>query len=143
MTNKIPNIKSKTKILLILMCLLFILGAPMALAEGEIKPAPIPCPGNLPCISGKTQEKGGQEVRDTIINKFGGSFLKGFLGIVAVTCVIFIIVGGMQMHLALGNEEAIKKAKSTLLWAIVGLVISILSVAIVQIISKLFYTPPS
>lgn len=122
---------------------MFILGAPVAFAEGEVKPAPIPCPGNLPCISTETQEKGGTEVRDTIINKFGGSFLRGFLGIVAVTCVIFIIVGGLQMHLALGNEEAIKKAKTTLLWAIVGLVISIMSVAIVQIASKLFYIKPS
>lgn len=143
MTNKLQITNYKLRIFTIFACFLFILGAPMALAEGEIKPAPIPCPGNLPCISETTQKEGGAEVRNTIISRFGGSFLRGFLGIVAVTCVIFIIVGGMQMHLALGNEEAIKKAKSTLLWAIVGLVISILSVAIVQIVSKLFYTPPS
>lgn len=134
------NSKIKIRNLMILACLLFFMGAPMALAEGEVKPTAIPCPENLPCISTETQEKGGTEVRDIIVNKFGGGFLKSFLGIVAVTCVIFIIVGGMQMHLAFGNEDQIKKAKTTLLWAIVGLVISILSVAIVQIISKLDFT---
>lgn len=117
-----------------------LLGAPLALADA-VKPTEIPCPQNLPCISGETQQKGGEEVRNLIINTFGGSFLKSFLGITAVTCVIFIIVGGMQMHLAFGNEEGIKKAKTTLIWAIVGLVISILSVAIVQIVTKLFNTP--
>jgi hypothetical protein len=136
MINQIQISKSKFQIFLILGCLMFVLGAPMALAEGDVKPTTIPCTQNLPCISEATQETSGG-VYDAVVNKFGGGFLKSFLGIVAVTCVIFIIVGGMQMHLAFGNEEGIKKAKTTLIWAIVGLVISMLSVAIVQIISKL------
>ncbi|GEM_PF-3203949 len=131
------------KTILFSLTLSLFLGAQLVLADNhEVKPSAIPCPKNLPCISGETQQKGGKEVRDLIVNTFGGSFLKGFLGITAVTCVIFIIVGGMQMHLAFGNEEGIKKAKTTLIWAIVGLVISILSVAIVQIATKLFITTP-
>ena len=41
------------------------------------------------------------------------------------------------MHVALGNEEAITKAKKTLMWAVGGLVIAILAAAIVQIVSTL------
>lgn len=106
-----------------------------ALAAG-VKPPPIPCPGNVPCIQPGTQESG-EKVREYVTQTFAVKFLTTFLGLAAATSVVFIIVGGLQLHLALGNEEAMTKAKKTLLWAIVGLVIAILSVAIVQIISKL------
>lgn len=121
---------------LLLSLLLF---ANLALAA-VVKPASIPCVPNLPCINRTTQEKGGGEVRKYILSDFGGNFIKGFLGIAALTSVIFIIVGGMQMHLAMGNEEALTKAKKTLIWAIAGLVIAILSVAIVQIVARLRIT---
>jgi len=102
----------------------------------DVKPQTIPCVPNLPCIQQETQTKG-KNVREYITGTFGTTFMKVFLGLTAASSVIFIIVGGLQMHLAFGNEEGINKAKKTLTWAIVGLIISILSVAIVQIISKL------
>lgn len=129
--------KNPKSLLLFLAVFLFLTAAPAALAQ--VEPATIPCPQNLPCISQETQ-KSGEAVRETILNKFGGSFLTGFLGLIGATAVVFIIVGGMQMHLALGNEEQIKKGKTTVIWAIAALVISILSVAIVQIISKLNFS---
>lgn len=105
--------------------------------EITVKPNPIPCVPNLPCIQKSTQQKGGREIRKYITDTFGVKFFKSFLGLTAATSVIFIIVGGFQLHTALGNEEALGKAKKTLIWAISGLIISILAVAIVQIISKL------
>lgn len=111
-----------------------------ALAE-DTKPATIPCVPHLPCISRETQQtKGG--VRDFITNVFAAKFFTTFLALVGVTSVIFIIVGGFQMHVALGNEEAIKKAKTTITWAVVGLVFAILSVSIVNIVSNLFNAAP-
>lgn len=104
---------------------------------GQVKPAVIKCPPGLPCITTETQAKGGKSVRDYVLQVFGGNILKWMLGIIGITCVVFIIIGGLQMLLALGTEEDINKAKKTLLWAIVGLVISILSVAIVQIVTNL------
>ena len=103
------------------------------------KPAPaiIPCPTNLPCIQSATQAQGGAAIREYVLGTFGVKFLTGFLGLVAATSVIFIIIGGLQMHLAFGNDEAVGTAKKTLTWAIVGLVIAILSVGIVRIISSI------
>lgn len=48
--------------------------------------------------------------------------------------LLFMIVGGIQMLTAYGNEEKLGEAKKTITWALVGLVISILSYAIVQVI---------
>lgn len=107
--------------------------------EESKKPAPsvIPCPNNLPCIQPATQAKGASAIREHVIGKWAVTFLTGFLGLAAATAVIFIIVGGLQMHLAFGNDEAVGTAKKTLTWAIVGLVIAILSVGIVRIISSI------
>lgn len=114
---------------------------PIVFAAEKIKPSTIKCVPGLPCIQESTQQGGQTAVREYVTGTFGKRFLVGFLAIAGVTSVIFIIVGGMQMHLAMGNEEAITKAKKTLLWAIFGLVIAILSVAIVQIVTTLPFTP--
>lgn len=100
----------------------------------------IPCtPGlNLPCISQETQQTPGG-VQKHITDTFGVRFLNGFLGLCALTSVIFIIVGGAQLLLNLGNEEAVGKAKKTLIWAVAGLVIAILSVGIVRVVTSISF----
>lgn len=115
--------------------LIFLLLGQAALAQ-EVKPQAIPQIPSLPYITKETQEKQGG-AKDFITGEFAAKFLTGMLAIAGVTAVIFIIVGGIQMLLAVGNEEQIKKAKNTLLWSIVGLVIAILAAAIVQIVTSL------
>lgn len=117
--------------------LVFSLSPLMASAAG---PQTIPCPENLPCITEKTQESG-EAVRAHITQTFGVRFLTLFLAVMGVTAVVFIIVGGIQMLLAGGNEDQIGKAKKTIMWAIIGLIVAILSVAIVQIVTKLPFNP--
>jgi hypothetical protein len=51
--------------------------------------------------------------------------------------VLFIIVGGIQILTAYGSDEKIGAAKKTITYAVVGLLISILSYAIVTIISSI------
>lgn len=139
--SQMCNVKVKSYFL-ILICTFTFYFLPFNFAlAAEVKPPPIPCPGTLPCITEETQ-KDPSKVREHVTVKFASRFLTGFLGIAAVTSVIFIIVGGLQLHLAMGNEEAMTKAKKTLLWAIVGLVISILAVAIVRIVTTLPFQPP-
>lgn len=48
--------------------------------------------------------------------------------------LLFTIISGIQVLTAYGSEEKIGAAKKTLTWALLGLLISILSYAIVQII---------
>lgn len=50
--------------------------------------------------------------------------------------VIFIIVGGFSFILSGGSEEKIKQAVGTIRYAIIGLIITILSVVIVQALGQ-------
>lgn len=62
---------------------------------------------------------------------------KGFLSILGIWAVIFIIVGGFRMVMAQGNEESYTQAKRTITWAILGLVLAVLSFSIVAIVQNL------
>jgi hypothetical protein len=60
--------------------------------------------------------------------------LKGFLGIIAVWAVAFIVIGGFKMVVSAGNEEAVLSARKTITWAVLGLLVAVLSFAIVAIV---------
>lgn len=54
------------------------------------------------------------------------------LSIAGIVSVLFIIVGGIMYATSAGNDSQVQKAKSTITNAIIGLVISVLSFAIVN-----------
>lgn len=53
-----------------------------------------------------------------------------------LVCLIFIIIGGYMWMSAAGDPARIKTAQNTLTWAIIGLVIILLTVAIIEVIIK-------
>jgi len=57
--------------------------------------------------------------------------------IIAMAATIMIIYAGILLVFNGGNESQVSKAKSTLTWAIVGLVVSVGSYALVSIIQGL------
>lgn len=59
------------------------------------------------------------------------------IALAGAASVAFIIFGGIQILTAYGNDEQIETAKKTITYAIVGLVIAILSYATVTIISSI------
>jgi len=59
---------------------------------------------------------------------------QGFLAILGILAVVFIVVGGFEMVIAAGNEEMYLKAKKTIIWAILGLVVATLSFSIIAIV---------
>ncbi|MDR3642020.1 MAG: pilin [Candidatus Doudnabacteria bacterium] len=63
--------------------------------------------------------------------------LQGFLAIIGIWAVIFIVIGGFQMITAAGNEEMYTKAKKTIIWAILGLVIALMSFSIIAIVQDI------
>jgi hypothetical protein len=67
-----------------------------------------------------------------VINK-GLAYAILFAGILSV---IFIIIGGFSFILSGGSEDKIKQAVGTIRYAIIGLVITILSVVIVQAVGQ-------
>ncbi len=63
--------------------------------------------------------------------------MKWLLGTIGVVAVLFIMIGGFKMITAQGNEEAVGAAKKTITWAIIGLVVAILSFSMIAIVENL------
>ena len=72
---------------------------------------------------------------NTIIN-----VIMGILGLVAV---LVIILGGVQYVTSTGDAAKVKKAKDTIMYGIIGLVISLLAFAIVNFVLSAFFTKPT
>src|SRR3989344_4306027 len=57
--------------------------------------------------------------------------------------VVFIFIGGISFILSGGQEEKIKQAVSTIRYAIIGLIITILAVIIVNAVGKIIGIDPT
>ena len=57
-----------------------------------------------------------------------------FTGVLGLLAVVVTIYGGMQYLLATGDASKVKKAKDTIMYGIIGLVIAILAFAIVNFV---------
>lgn len=62
------------------------------------------------------------------------------LAITLAVDVLFIIIGGFLYITSAGNEDRAKKGKTTVINAIIGLVIIILAYVIAQVVSNFFST---
>ena len=60
--------------------------------------------------------------------------INGVLYVVGVLAVVMVIIGGVQYTTSGGDQAAVTKAKNTILYGIVGLVIAILAYAIVNFV---------
>lgn len=58
--------------------------------------------------------------------------LNAVIGISSLVAVVFIIVGGVNYITSAGDAGKIQKAKNTILYALIGLVVCVLSFAIVN-----------
>ena len=56
------------------------------------------------------------------------------IGLIAVSAVIMLIIGGFRYVFSQGEATATKGAKDTILYAIIGIVVSILAFAIVNFV---------
>lgn len=58
--------------------------------------------------------------------------------IIGALSVTFIIIGGYRYIVSAGDPSNVKQAKNTILYAVVGLVVTIVSFAVVQLVIGLF-----
>lgn len=72
---------------------------------------------DIPAIPG-TATGGANQTRNSIVTVI--NFILTFLALVAV---IFVIIGGVRILAAGGNEEQVTKGRKTIIFAIIGLVI--------------------
>lgn len=69
------------------------------------------------------------EIDNAIIN-----VINAIMGIVAAVAVIAIVIGGIQYMTSVGDPGKVKRAKDTILYAVIGLVIVILAAVIVNVV---------
>ena len=58
--------------------------------------------------------------------------LNGVIGMLGLVAVVFIIIGGVNYMTSTGDPGKTKKAKDTILYACIGLIVCALSFAIVN-----------
>jgi len=70
------------------------------------------------------------------ITKLVGNIAKIALQLVSTVALLFLIVGGIQYITSAGNPDNTARAKQTLLYAILGLILAIASYAIIVFITS-------
>jgi hypothetical protein len=63
--------------------------------------------------------------------------MKWILGLIGIFAVLFIMIGGFRMITSQGNEEAYGVAKKTVTYAVIGLVVAVLSFSMIAIVENL------
>lgn len=62
------------------------------------------------------------------------SIINAIIGVLGLVAVIVMIIGGINYMTSSGDAGKVKKAKDTILYGVIGLVICILSFAIVNFV---------
>jgi len=70
----------------------------------------------------------------SVINNISNTLLL----LVGVVAMLFLIIGGFQYIVSAGNAETIQKAKTTIMYAVIGIIVTLLSWAVVNFIIKAF-----
>lgn len=63
-----------------------------------------------------------------------GKLLPFIFGLLGALSVLYIIIGGMRFVLSGGSPDAVNRARNTILYALIGLVVSLLSFTIVNFV---------
>lgn len=103
------------------------------------------CPPNTQLVAGKCLIKnpadqflvGGNQAGEFGFDDLIIQIIRIALYFAGAIALIFLIIGGFQYIAARGNEEAMEKAKKTITGAVIGVVIIIMSYAIVTIVNDL------
>ncbi len=62
------------------------------------------------------------------------TILGAIIGVLGFVCVVVMIIGGFNYMTSSGDAGKVKKAKDTILYGLIGLVVCVLAFAIVQFV---------
>ncbi|MBQ3293244.1 hypothetical protein IJG93_03025 [Candidatus Saccharibacteria bacterium] len=62
------------------------------------------------------------------------TIINAVIGVLGIVCVIVIIIGGINYMTSSGDAGKVKKAKDTILYGVIGLVVCVLAFAIVNFV---------
>lgn len=68
------------------------------------------------------------------LNTVIGSIVSGVVTLMALVAVLFLVFGGVQYLTSSGEEAQVEKAKNTMTYALLGLVIAAVSYATIKLI---------
>lgn len=125
--------KSINKILIIAGLLLGVVVAPLApVAVGASSIADQISQGT------KSVDEDGKDANTDDLPKLIQNVVNILLFVLGAIAVIIIIIGGIRYTVSNGDPQAIKGAKDTILYAVVGLIVAILAYAIVNFVVGAF-----
>ena len=87
--------------------------------------------------AGKDAQAGVGEVNpgaETDLNGLIATIINMVFGVICIIAVIMIIIGGVNYTMSQGDSTKVQKAKNTILYGIIGLVVVLLSFAIVSFV---------
>jgi len=82
--------------------------------------------GNIPDIG-----TGNADIRATIIK-----IIKEVLNFMALVAVVLIVIAGIRLVISQGEEAEKDKAKKTIIYVVIGLIVIVLARAIVEFVAK-------
>lgn len=106
-------------------------------AESDYKRTIIPKPDLLPGPDEAEQE--GEGVENILVDTILPYYAVGLVGFVGILSVIFLLIAGVRFATAYGNDESIQKAKDQAKYALIGLLLALLSYTIIRIITNIKY----
>lgn len=127
---------NKVKILLITVGAIFIVfGSSLLVASAAGIPIdPSYYPAGAPTITGeKPNEKSNLTVDDSRV-KFTARIINALLSVAGIVAIFYIVNNGWWIIASGGAEETITQYKKGLMWAVVGLILVILSYSIINFI---------
>ena len=96
------------------------------------------CSGNENSIYCKNKNTG-----ETQVNGIIKTIVEVLLTAVGAISIIMIVIGGILFALSSGDTQKAAKARSTILYAVVGLIVSVFASAIVNFVFDGFNKPPA
>ena len=70
---------------------------------------------------------------DTLVANVTG-ILNAIIGVLGLVCVVVMIIGGVNYMTSSGDAGKVKKAKDTILYGLIGLVVCVLAFALVNFV---------
>lgn len=62
------------------------------------------------------------------------AILNAIIGVLGLVCVVVMIIGGINYMTSSGDTSKVKKAKDTILYGLIGLIVCVLAFAIVNFV---------
>ena len=115
----------------------------LVLSFGLVAPAILPNNNQVAYADAKTQIQSGLKAAGGDTKDTSGTLITSVINvmlfIIGVLSVIMIIYGGIIYVISAGDSGRVSKAKNTIMYAIVGLIVALLAYAIVNFVITRFY----